>query len=201
MVFKGTVPEDILKHEYICIFHWLFSSVHMLLVQSSRNPQAPRHLHTWATDPSSLPGFLPGQIHTWIWRDLRNVKADFTEFKEWQKSHLIWSWWDESRAHPPLGLVILVDYHGGCSAFAALSHPTFQHCVWNSSSSNFLQRMNAKGFQKLSNLQPFLINMLWQPCIHHSLYYSLFSLSWFTWFRNHILGHVISQVTGGRDAE
>lgn len=101
---QRTVPEDICKPEYICIFYWLFISVHILLVQTQTvlevlRPQ--RHLHTWAMDPSSLPGFLEGQIHTWIWRALGKVKADFTEHTEWWKSGLIWSWWDESA--PTLG--------------------------------------------------------------------------------------------------
>lgn len=189
------MPEDISKHKYICIFYWLFILVQTVLEIRTTTP---RHLHTWAKDPSSVPGFLERQIHTWIWTDLRNIKADFREYTEWEKSGLIWSWWDERRMHSPLGLGILVDYHGGCSAFPALSHPTFQHWAWKSSSLKFPSENIHQKFPKVKSSSAILtlIQTVELTCCDTHAFiipcFTLFSLSWFPWFKNHVLGHVIT---------
>lgn len=61
MVFRGAVPEDIWKHEYICIFYWLFISVHILLVQTQTvlevlGPKAPTHLSYQSQQSARLSG-------------------------------------------------------------------------------------------------------------------------------------------------
>lgn len=113
---------------------------------NSSGPKAPSHLSYGSHQSARL--FWKDRV-THGYRDLRKVKADFTEYTEWQKPGLIWSCGMRRESSHPWDLVFW--WIAVVVAVPFLLFPISPSNIGheNHLPSNFLQKLKTKGFQKL----------------------------------------------------